>query len=77
MLEAFGDSVVYSVKPSPAILAEETWQPDRARQAIRRILDLAQGRAPIEFIMKDISTVRYQPKRLWDWSQIVMEEIRD
>ncbi len=77
MLEAFGDSVVYSVKPSPAILAEETWQPERARQAIRHILDLAQGRAPIEFIMKDISTVRYQPKRLWDWSQIVMEEIRN
>ncbi|MCP4453824.1 MAG: hypothetical protein GY809_20375, partial [Planctomycetes bacterium] len=77
MLEAFGDSVVYSVKPSPAILAEETWQPERARQAIRHILDLAQGRAPIEFIMKDISTVRYQPKRLWDWSKVVMEEIRN
>ncbi|NQV33172.1 MAG: hypothetical protein HQ515_10785 [Phycisphaeraceae bacterium] len=76
VLEAFGDSVVYSIKPSPAILAEDTWQPDRARQAIRKILDLAQGRASIEFIMKDISTVRYQPKRLWAWAQIVMEEVK-
>ncbi len=68
--------MVYSIKPSPAILAEDTWQPDRARQAIRKILDLAQGRVSIEFIMKDISTVRYQPKRLWAWAQIVMEEVK-
>jgi hypothetical protein len=24
--------------------------------------------------MKDISTVRYQPQRLWEWSKIAMEE---
>ena len=24
--------------------------------------------------MKDISTVRGQPKRLWEWSRIAMEE---
>ena len=24
----------------------------------------------VEIHMKDISTVRYQPQRLWDWSQI-------
>ncbi len=23
--------------------------------------------------MKDISTVRYQPERLWEWSRIAME----
>ena len=76
MVEAFGASVVYSVKPSPAIFAEDTWQPDRARQAIRQILDMAEGRVSIEFIMKDISTVRYQPKHLWDWAQIVMQEVK-
>jgi hypothetical protein len=75
VLEAFGDTIVYSVKPSPAIFAEDTWQPERARQAIRSTLDIAGGRAPIEFIMKDISTVRYQPERLWDWVRIAMEEI--
>ncbi len=72
---AFGDRLVYSVKPSPAILAEDVWQPERARQAIREILDIAQGQLAIEFIMKDISTVRYQPQRLWEWSRIVREEI--
>jgi hypothetical protein len=24
--------------------------------------------------MKDISTVRYQPQRLWDWARLAMEE---
>ena len=24
--------------------------------------------------MKDISTVRYQPQRLWEWATIAMEE---
>ncbi len=75
VLDAFGDTIVYSIKPSPAIFAEDTWQPERARQAIRDILDKAQGRAAIEFIMKDISTVRYHPQRLWAWADIVMEEI--
>jgi hypothetical protein len=26
------------------------------------------------FCQKDISTVRYQPQRLWEWAQIAMEE---
>jgi hypothetical protein len=24
-------------------------------------------------IMKDISTVRYEPQRLWEWSRMAME----
>ena len=27
----------------------------------------------VELIMKDISTVRYQPQRLWQWAEIAME----
>ncbi len=76
LYEAFGNTLVYSVKLSPAILAEDPWQPDRARQAIRKMLNIGQGQAPIEFIMKDISTVRYQPQRLWEWADIVQEEIK-
>jgi hypothetical protein len=76
MIEGFGNSLVYSIKPSPAILAEDDWQPQRARKVIREILDLAQGKVPLEFIMKDISTVRYKPQRLWEWAEIVMEEVR-
>jgi len=69
-----GADYVMSRKPSPAILAEDHWHPERAREDIRRFLDFAGGKCHIELIMKDISTVRYEPQRLWEWSRIAMEE---
>ena len=69
---------VISFKPSPAILAPDTWDPEAARRDIREVLDLADGRCHIEIVMKEISTVRYEPQRLWEWSEIAMEEaLRD
>jgi hypothetical protein len=29
-----------------------------------------------EVIMKDVSTVRYEPKRLWEWERIAMEVVQ-
>jgi hypothetical protein len=75
MVDGCGDSIVYSIKPSPAIFVEDDWRPELARKAIRDILDISQGRAAIEFIMKDVSTVCYHPERLWDWAEVVMQEI--
>ena len=63
-----------SRKPSPAILAETDWDPEKARADIREVIEKAEGSCHIEFIMKDISTVRYEPRRLWEWTQIAMEE---
>lgn len=74
MFHGLGEQMVYSVKPSPAILAEDGWHPERARAEIRRVLDIAGPGAHLEFIMKDISTVRYDPRRLWEWSEIAVEE---
>jgi hypothetical protein len=73
-IEGIGDDYVISRKPSPAVLATDTWHPDLARQQIREFLDLAEGKCHIELIMKDISTVRYEPQRLWEWAAIAMEE---
>ncbi len=73
-IDEIGDDYVISFKPSPAILATDTWNPGAARRDIREILDLAGGKCHIEIVMKDISTVRYQPQRLWEWSEIAMEE---
>ena len=75
MVCEMGPDCVLSVKPSPAILAEDTWDPDRARRTLQRIVDVTRGNAHVEIIMKDISTVRYQPQRLWEWAQIAMEEV--
>jgi hypothetical protein len=64
---------VFSFKPSPAIFVEETWSPDKARAYLDGVLGKARGVCHVEIIMKDISTVRYKPERLWDWARIAME----
>jgi hypothetical protein len=67
-----GTSYVFSHKPSPAVLAEDAWRPKLARQQLQEALGKARG-CRIEIIMKDISTVRYQPQRLWAWEKMAME----
>jgi len=67
-----GMDYVFSRKPNPAVLAEDTWRPQLARQELCDFLEKARG-CHIEIIMKDISTVRYQPQRLWEWEKIAME----
>jgi len=36
-------------------------------------MEATDGACHVELIMKDISTVRYHPQRLWEWSRIAME----
>ncbi|MBT3294701.1 MAG: hypothetical protein HN919_01310 [Verrucomicrobia bacterium] len=73
-IEQIGADYAISRKPSPAILATDTWHPEQARADIRAFLDQANGECHIELIMKDISTVRYEPQRLWEWASIAMQE---
>jgi hypothetical protein len=72
-VEALGPHWVLSRKPNPAVFAEDQWNPVRARQEIRDFLEAARG-CHVELIMKDISTVRRQPQRLWEWARIAVEE---
>jgi hypothetical protein len=72
-VETIGPHWIMSRKPSPSILAEDVWNPQRARQDLRGFLTAARG-GHVELIMKDISTVRQQPQRLWEWTRIAMEE---
>jgi len=74
--EVQGDYVL-SFKPSPAIFVEENWNPDKARAMLRDVLDRARGVSHVEVIMKDISTLRYKPERLWDWARIAMEVVEE
>ena len=64
----------FSYKPNPAILASQTWNPDLARQNLQDDLQKIRG-CHVEVIMKDISTVRNQPHRLWEWEKIAMEVV--
>ena len=72
--ERIGRDYVFSRKPSPAFLATDALD----GEAVQR--DLEKTRAacrrygtPLEYILKDISTVRYQPQRLWEWAEIAMQ----
>jgi hypothetical protein len=76
-ISEIGSDYVISRKPSPAILAETDWDPAKARSDIRKVIEKAEGNCHIEFIMKDISTVRHDPQRLWEWSRIAMEEVEN
>ncbi len=75
-LEELGNDYVISRKPSPAIFASKTFDPDQARREIREFLEAAGEGLHIEMIMKDVSTVLYEPQRLWEWERICMEEVK-
>ena len=66
------DEFVFSFKPSPAAFAEDTWNLDKMRQDLVNALEKTRG-CVVEVIMKDISTVRYQPQRLWEWAAMAQE----
>jgi hypothetical protein len=68
-----GGDYVFSFKPSPAVFAEESWRPQRARADLERVLDKTRGVCHVEIIMKDISTLRYRPQALWEWARIAVE----
>ncbi len=71
--ERVGGDFVFSRKPSPAFLAPDTWHPDQVEDDLRHTAErCAVHGCPVEFILKDISTVRYEPQRLWEWADIAM-----
>ena len=74
--EQIGGSFVFSRKPSPAFLAQDTWSAEAVERDLRETLDCCAAHGcPLEFVLKDISTVRYQPQRLWEWADIAMKVV--
>jgi hypothetical protein len=74
--EQIGPDYVFSRKPSPALLAGDTWEPDAVERDLRDTLERCNRHGcPVEFILKDISTVRYQPQRLWEWVDVAMRVV--
>ncbi len=74
--EAVGNRYVFSHKPNPAVLAAESWSREPAAEALRAVLDRTQG-CVVEVILKDISTVRREPRRLWEWAQVAREVVEE
>jgi hypothetical protein len=67
-----GDRHVYSVKLNPACVAEEGWDAEHVRSDLREKLAILDGCA-VEIVLKDISTVKGDPQRLWEWAAIASE----
>lgn len=67
-----GENYVYSMKPNPSGLASDKWNLEAAKEELENKLDKTRG-CNVEVIMKDISTVRYQPQRLWEWADMARE----
>jgi hypothetical protein len=72
MVDNSNRDYVLSYKPNPAIFAVDHWDPNDSQKDLLGILEKTKGCA-VEVIMKDISTVRYQPQRLWEWSRRTMD----
>jgi len=69
-----GRDFVYSRKPSPALLAVDTFNPEHVRESLTATRKICEKHGcPLEIILKDISTVRYQPERLFRWAAIAMQ----
>lgn len=72
--EAIGRDFVFSRKPNPALLAFEAFEPEHIRAHLQASVDACRRHGcPLELILKDISTVRGRPERLFEWARIAME----
>ena len=69
-----GSDFAYSRKPSPAMLAMSSFDPQAVREDLLATRNACEkNHCPLEYILKDISTVRYEPERLFQWANIAME----
>jgi len=69
-----GKQFVYSRKPNPALLAFEKFDTGLVRNELLTTRKVCEKHGcPLELILKDISTVHYQPERLTKWAEIAMK----
>jgi len=73
MAELLEDNYVFSMKPSPADLAEPTIDEESIRKKLRKSLEITRG-CRVEIIMKDNHTIGNNPQNVIRWVQIAKEE---
>jgi hypothetical protein len=71
-----GTDFVFSYKPNPSYLAGDVWNPDAVEKDLRRVLEAAKG-CRVELILKDITTCRNEPQRIWAWADIAMRLVEE
>lgn len=68
------DRFIFSYKPSPSPFAAEVFDEDAVRTDLRTTLELTRG-CHLEMILKDVTTIRNEPRRVIRWVEIAREEI--
>ena len=76
MVEQVGTDYVMSRKPNPTSSPGTAGTRTSPDEQLVEFLEASRG-CHLELIMKDISTVRYDPQRLWEWAEIAMEVAED
>jgi len=72
--EQIGRDFVFSRKPSPAMVAVDSFDSEVVKRDLMETKKICERHGcPLEFILKDISTVRYEPQRLTEWARVAME----
>jgi hypothetical protein len=74
--QQIGADFVLSHKPSPALLAVDDWNIEHPKKVLSHDIEVSEG-CHVEVILKDISTLRYEPRRLWQWAEMAMEVVSD
>ena len=73
MADKLQDNYVFSMKPSPAVLAHAQIDRERIRLDLREALAITRG-CCVEVIMKDNHTIGRRPENVVEWCQIAREE---
>lgn len=69
-----GTRYIFGWRPNPAHLAMEAWDGDMVRRYLREKLAIARDHGcTVAIYLKDISTVRHDPRRLFEWDRIARE----
>jgi hypothetical protein len=75
--EEIGKDFVFSCKPNPANIAMTGFDSDLIRAELTATFNACKKHGcPLEFILKDISTIGHHPERLDQWAEIAMEIAR-
>ncbi|MCL5772123.1 MAG: uroporphyrinogen decarboxylase family protein [Actinobacteria bacterium] len=73
--DKIGRKFVLSYKPNPSIFIDNNWDLDFMRKDLEKNLNKIKN-CVVEVIIKDISTVKYKPERLWLWTNMATEVVR-
>ncbi len=76
--EHIGKDYVVSRKSSPAFFSRGSFEIEAIAADTRDVIAACKkSSSPVEFILKDISTVAYKPERLTEWAETVMNIVKN